>query len=476
MTRLSNATVEALPERVERPGYDRAAVQTGVVHLGPGAFHRAHQAVVFDDLLRAGDPRWGVLGVSLRSADAAAQLNPQDGLYTVTERSPRGQHARVIGAVRKVLVAPEDPAAVVRAMADGAVQLVTLTITEKGYAAEPRDTLEQPVSAAAFIAAALSVRRVRGLPAFTALSCDNLPGNGQRLRAAVAAVAEAHDPALADWIGAHAAFPETMVDRIVPATRPADIEALEAATGLRDEAMVRTEPFLQWVIEDRFSAARPDVSTPGVQFTDAVGPWEDAKLRLLNGAHSAVAYLGGLAGIDHVHEFVATPDGLRFVEGLWDEAETTFRPPAELDLDAYRRALRARFANPTLAHRTRQIAVDGSQKLPQRLVAPLRVRLERRQSIDHLALAVAAWMRWQGGRDDRGEAFTVEDPLAATTARLLQGAPEPADQVRALLGLKTVFPPSLSADPRLVDRLILWLTVLTRQGAEAAIGVLAARR
>ena len=353
---------------------------------------------------------------------------------------------------------------------------VTLTVTEKGYAPEPRDELERPVSAAAFIAAALCVRRARGLPAFTAMSCDNLPGNGRRLRAAVAAVAADLDPALADWIEATAAFPETMVDRIVPATRPVDIEALEQAIGVRDEAMVRTEPFLQWVIEDRFSAARPDFSTPGVQFTEDVGPWEDAKLRLLNGAHSSIAYLGGLAGIDHVHDFVARPEGMRLVEGLWDEAETTFKPPAGLDLRAYRKALRARFANPALAHRTRQIAVDGSQKLPQRLVAPLLVRLARRQSIDHLALAVAAWMRWQGGRDDRGAPFTVEDPLAATTARLLDGVLAPADQVRALLGLKAVFPPQLSADGRLVERLTQWLTLLTEQGAEAALSTLAARR
>jgi len=474
--RLSNATLGDLPEGIERPGYDRAAVRTGVVHLGPGAFHRAHQAVAFDDLIRGGDPRWGMLGVSLRSPETAAQLNPQDGLYTVTERNSLRERTRVIGAIQKVLVAPEDPAAVVRAMADREVQLVTLTITEKGYTPELRDKLDRPVSAAAFIAAALSVRRVRGLPAFTAVSCDNLPGNGQRLRAAVAAVANAHDPALADWIEAHAAFPETMVDRIAPATRPEDIDTLAAEIGLRDEAMVQTEPFLQWVIEGRFSAARPEFQTPGVQFTDAVGPWEDAKLRLLNGAHSAIAYLGGLAGIEHVHEFVGRPEGMRLVEGLWNEAETTFRPPAELDLRAYRMALRARFTNPALAHRTRQIAVDGSQKLPQRLVAPLVVRLGRRQSIDHLTLAIAAWMRWQAGRDDRGEAFTVEDPLATTTARLLAGAISPEDQVRALLSLKAVFPAPLAANGRLVGRLTHWLTVLTERGAEAALSALMARR
>jgi len=476
VTRLANATLDDLPDGIERPDYDRAAMRTGVVHIGPGAFHRAHQAVAFDDLLRSGDPRWGVLGVSLRSPDAAAQLNPQDGLYTVTERSSLGERTRVIGAVRRVLVAPDDPTAVVRAMADPEVQLVTLTVTEKGYAPEPRDDLDRPVSAAAFIAAALSVRRVRGLPAFTAVSCDNLPGNGRRLRAAVAAVASAHDPALADWIEARAAFPETMVDRITPATRPADVEALEREIGLRDAALVRTEPFMQWVIEDRFSAARPDLSTPGVQFTDAVGPWEDAKLRLLNGAHSAIAYLGGLAGVEHVHDFVALPEGMRLVEGLWNEAETTFRPPAGLDLRAYRMALRARFANPALAHRTRQIAVDGSQKLPQRLVAPLTVRLARRQSIEHLALVIAAWMRWQGGRDDCGEPFPVEDPLAATTSQLLAGAVSPEDRVRALLSLKAVFPAQLAGDDRLIARLTTWLAMLSTGGASAALQTLAGRR
>ena len=261
-----------------------------------------------------------------------------------------------------------------------------------------------------------------------------------------------------------------MVDRIVPATEPADIEALAARTGLLDRAMVKAEPYFQWVIEDRFAAGeRPDFEAAGVQIAADIAPWEEAKLRLLNGAHSAIAYLGGLAGIEFVHDFVAEPAGRRFVEALWDEAETTLSPPAGLDLAAYRAALMARFANAALRHRTRQIAMDGSQKLPQRLLAPIAARLERGQGIEALALAVAAWMRWQSGRDDEGRPFAVDDPLAAETARRVAGLHDPADQARALLTLDAVFPPALAADPRFVEAVTRQLARLMSLGARGAL-------
>jgi fructuronate reductase len=287
------------------------------------------------------------------------------------------------------------------ALAASETAIVTLTVTEKGYL--------PGAGAAEFLAQGLGLRRARGLAPFTAISCDNLAGNGARLRDAVLA---ASDDALADWIATHGAFPQTMVDRIVPATDAADIAALADRTGLIDRAMVKAEPFSQWVIEDRFAGARPDFEAAGVQIASDVAPWEEAKLRLLNGAHSAIAYLGGLAGIDHVYRFVALPAGRRFVTALWDELAPTLSPPPELDLESYRAALLARFSNAALGHRTRQIAMDGSQKLPQRLLAPIAERLARGERIDALALAVAAWLRWQGGRTDAGEAFEVDDPLA----------------------------------------------------------------
>jgi len=487
--RLSDRTLPRLPAEVERPGYDRSRVTAGVVHLGVGAFHRAHQAVVFDDLIRSGDPRWGVRGASLRSPEVRDSLAPQDGLYTLVVRNGAEVRRRVIGALRDVLVAPEDPAALVGAMAAADAHIVTLTITEKGYRLDPASgalmeddpevaadlqDLAAPRTAPGFLVAALALRRARGLGPFTAISCDNLPRNGQRLRAAVLAMARRHDPALADWIAAAGAFPQTMVDRIVPATTQADIEALAAATGLVDLAMVKTEPFTQWVIEDRFAGPRPDFAAAGVQLAQDVEPWETAKLRLLNGAHSAIAYLGGLAGIGFVHAFVGRPAGAAFVERLWNEAQTTLTPPRGLDLPAYRAALMGRFANPALEHSTRQIAMDGSQKLPQRLLATIAARLERGQDIAALSLGVAAWMRWQAGRDDAGGGFTVDDPLAAATRARIAGLADPADQAEALLGLEAVFPGALAASGRFRDAVRLQARILAERGAWGAVEDLAA--
>ncbi len=253
------------------------------------------------------------------------------------------------------------------------------------------------------------------------------------------ALAGHHDADLRDWIAAEGAFPETMVDRIVPATEEADIAALEARIGLADRAMVKTEPFIQWVIEDKFVGERPDFAKFGVQLTDAVAPWEAAKLRLLNGAHSGIAYLGGLAGIEFVHQFVALPVGRAFVEALWSETQETLSPPPGLDVPAYRAALMQRFANSALNHRTRQIAMDGSQKLPQRLLAPIQARLDAGKPVDVLALAVAAWMRWQEGTDDSGAAHVVDDPLAPRTAGCAFLTPGGA--VAGLLAIDAIFPP-----------------------------------
>jgi fructuronate reductase len=494
VTRLSNAALQGLPAEVAVPHYDRAQVKTGVVHLGIGAFHRAHQAVVFDDAIKAGDLRWGVLGASLRSPDVRDQLNPQDGLYTLVVRDGSDEHLRVIGAGRGVLVGPEDPAALVAAMADADVHIVTLTVTEKGYRLDPATgdlllddpevaadlaDIASPRTAPGFIVAALQARKAAGLKPFTVVSCDNIPHNGKRIRAGVVAMARHVDPALAGWIEAEGAFPQTMIDRIVPATIADDITRLTARLGVEDQGMVKAEPFTQWVIEDRFAGERPDFAALGVQLTDAVEPWEDAKLRLLNGAHSAVAYLGALSGHEHVHEAVAVPAFRAYVEALWDEAQTTLNPPPGLDIPAYRDALMARFSNAALMHRTRQIAMDGSQKLPQRLLAGAAERLaagpdSKGMGIDAIALGVAAWMKWQSGVTESGEIFVVDDPLAAKTAELLAGSDNDQARVSALLTLSAVFPPALAADDRFAVAVTGAYLSLSRNGAvEAARAVTA---
>lgn len=471
--RLSDATSAQLPADIARPAYDRTAVRRGVVHLGIGAFHRAHQAAIFEAALAAGDLRWGITAVSLRSAGVRDQLAPQDGLYTLLVRDGAGERAQIMGAVGQVLVAPEDPAAVVAALAHPDTHLVTLTITEKGYKldrakgtllAEDADVahdvagLAAPRTAPGFLVAGLAARRAAGLPPFTVLSCDNLPHNGALLRAAVLEMARAHDADLAEWIAEQGAFPASMVDRIVPATTPDDIAALATRLGVEDQAMVKTEPFLQWVVEDRFCGPRPDFAALGVQLTADVAPWEDAKLRLLNGAHSSIAYLGGLMGDAFVHQFVAREEGRAFVERLWDQAAATLNPPPGLDIPAYRTALMARFANPALQHRTRQIAMDGSQKLPQRLLAPLAAG-----GGDALALGVAAWIRWQSGQTDAGETFAVDDPLADRLA-VAARSDDPVTATLALLGVEV--------EPAIRDAIAAHLTNLERSGADGAIRTL----
>jgi fructuronate reductase len=481
--RLSNAALAALPYDVTRPNYDRASVATGVVHLGLGAFHRAHQAVVFENAIIAGDPRWGVLGVSLRSSGVRDEIMPQDGLYSLVERDGTSEPIRVIGVVKTVLVAPDDPAAVVAALARPDTHLVTLTITEKGYklrgdaldvsdpdVAHDLADLSAPRTAPGFLAAGLAARREAGRSPFTAISCDNLPHNGLMLREAVLAIAGAHDAKLAEWIARNGAFPQTMVDRIVPASTAADIGAAADRLGLEDRALVKTEPFFQWVIEDHFCSPRPAFETLGVQLTDDVAPWEEAKLRLLNGAHSGMAYLGGLAEIAFVHQFVADARGRRFVETLWQESAATLTSPAVLDLDRYRAELMTRFSNPALQHRTRQIAMDGSQKLPQRLLAPIAARRARGLSVETLALTVAAWMRWQSGIDDSGARFTVDDPLASITADALSGRHDPGDQVDALLAIEPIFPSALAADAVFRETLVRHLTGLRDHGAWTTLG------
>ncbi len=482
--RLSNATLNSLPEDIERPGYDRTQLIKGVVHLGIGAFHRAHQAIIFDNAVRKGDKRWGIVGASLRSASVRDALAPQDCLYSVVERESCNEHVRIIGALREVMVGQENPVALVNVMAAADTHLVTLTITEKGYHLDlvtgeliesnidvmsDLKSLDRPRTAAGLIVAALAKRRAAGLKPFTVMSCDNLPHNGKHLMNAVLAIAKCHDEMLHDWIAMQGAFPETMVDRIVPATNNDAIRTLTRRLGVEDRAMIRTEPFLQWVIQNKFADERPAFEELGAQLTDSVVPWEEAKLRMLNGAHSGIAYLGALAGIEYVHEFIAHPSGRRFVEKFWDESASTLSLPDGLDITAYRKALMQRFSNAALQHRTRQIAMDGSQKLPPRLLTTITIRLKRHQTIEMQALAVAAWMQWQGARDDSGKTYVVDDPLASVTANKLRGMNDARSRVAALLSIEAIFPPALATDQRLRDTLEKWLSKLMEQGSKATL-------
>ncbi len=422
--RLSAATVDRLPAAVSRPCYDRAAQRVGIVHLGIGAFHRAHQAVYTDAAMAGGDRDWAIMGVSLRSPDVRDAIGPQDGLYTVTERGTRGARAALVGAVREVIVAPEAPGAVVRAIASSDTRIVTLTVTEKGYHRLPGGELDvaavERVGGTIYhhLARGLAERRGAGLPGLTLVSCDNLAGNGSALGRALAAWLDRVDPELATWFAAECACPATMVDRIVPAVAPADLDEVERTLELRDAGAVITEPFRQWVIEDRFAGPRPRWELGGAVFVDEVGPHETAKLRMLNGAHSALAYLGLLADHAHVHEAVADPAIRAVVERLIrDEAAASLDPAPGQDLAAYADALLARFANPALPHRLLQIAADGSQKIAQRWLEPLAVNRARGRTSPATLRALGAWIVHV-----RGDGAPVLDPLGDQLAALWASA------------------------------------------------------
>ena len=483
--RLSSATLDRLPGGVARPGYDRGALATGIVHLGIGAFHRAHMAAYTDAVLAAGDHRWGILGASLRSPDTRDALAPQDGLYTLAVRDAAGERLEVVGSVVRLLVAPEDPEALLAAMSAPETRIVSLTVTEKGYCHSPATgTLDErhpdvvhdlahpeaPRSAPGFVVEALRRRRAAGLPFFTALCCDNLPHNGATLRRVLVRFAELRDPDLGRALAEGLRCPSTMVDRIVPATTDRDRAGIAAALGAEDAWPIATEPFTQWVIEDDFALDRPAWDLAGATFVRDVAPFELAKLRMLNGSHSTLAYLGYLAGHETVADTMAAPGFAALVRGLMlEEAASTLPPVPGLDLVAYADSLVARFRNPALRHRTWQIAMDGTQKLPQRLLGSVRDRLAAGAPIDRLALGVAAWMRYATGRDERGEAIDLRDPLADELRRRTAGLEDAAAISDSLLGLDAVFGRDLPADQRFTGAVTAALSSLLREGAAATV-------
>jgi fructuronate reductase len=484
LPRLSPATLVQAKHGTILPSCARP--DPGIVHLGLGAFVRAHLATYTDDLLAVTPGAWGITGVSLRRPDQRDRLAPQDGLYTAVQREGEGIKARIIGCLRATLVAPEAPAQVLEAMVDPACRVVSLTVTEKGYCHEPATgRLDQchpdivsdlqnpaaPRSAVGFLVRALERRRAVGHAPFTVLCCDNLPHNGRLLTGLVQDFAALYDDRLAGWIASEVAFPSTMVDRIVPATTAADLVDAAQATGLRDAAPVVHEPFRQWVVEDRFVAGtRPGWDRVGTEFVTEVAPYEHMKLRLLNGAHSALAYLGYLAGHETIADTVAD-DALRaYLQRLWEQEIIPVVPaPPGVDLRAYTGQLLARFSNRAIRHRTWQIAMDGSQKLPQRLLASIRERLARGLPISCLALAVAAWIRYVGGMDEAGRPIDVQDPLAARLRAALDAAgDDPATRVAAILGIEAVFDRDLPQAPTFVASVTDAYARLLRKGARRA--------
>ena len=482
MPRLSPASLPPASDTVRLPAYDREKVTPGIVHLGIGAFHRAHMAVYVDDLL-ASEPDWGIVGASLRRPDTRDALAPQQGLYTVAIRDARGTTCRVIGSVLEVMDANAQRAELLDLMADPKIRIVSLTVTEKGYCHDPATgTLDEthpdivhdlahpdePVSAAGMIVAALEKRRAAGVAPFTVMSCDNLPSNGKTCARIVTRFAELRTPQLGQWVREAVAFPSTMIDRIVPATTDADRELVADMLGVEDAWPIMTEPFTQWVIEDNFVNGRPAFDKAGAQLTDDVEPFELMKLRMLNGSHSTMSYLGYLAGHAYVSEAVADPAIHRLIHGLMTEEVMPTLPMPRAELENYRDALLARFANPALKHRTWQIAMDGSQKLPQRLLGTIRDRLAAGQGITRLALGVAAWMRYVTGTDEHGGEIEVKDPMAARLRQIADDALRNADGLAdSLMTVREIFGDDLPKNEVFRTAVTAHLGSLFEKGAAA---------
>lgn len=464
--------------------YDRSAVTPGIVHLGIGAFHRAHMAVYVDDTL-ATDPSWGIIGASLRRPDTRDAMAPQDFLYTVAVRDASGTKARVIGSILDVLDANTQRAELIVALADPRIRIVSLTVTEKGYCHDPSTgnldpdhpdivadlaSPHAPVSAPGLIVRGLELRRDAGNAPFTVMSCDNLPSNGKTVGRIVTQFARLRDPGLADWIEKSVAFPSTMVDRIVPATTDADRAIVEELTGVEDAWPIMTEPFTQWVIEDRFPSGRPAFETVGAQLVDEVEAFELMKLRMLNGSHSTMSYLGYLGGYQYVNEAIADAGIRTLIHGLMTEEVMPTLPMDRADLETYRDALLDRFSNPLLKHRTWQIAMDGSQKLPQRLLGTIADRLAAGQSITRLALGVAAWMRYVTGIDEQGAPIDVKDPHASKLRTIADAAGRDANKLaESLLALPEIFGTDLPANPAFRTIVTTHLSSLFDKGALATV-------
>lgn len=483
MNRLSKAALDGLPAEVSAPAYLDDDVRIGIVHFGVGNFHRAHQAMYVDRLLNSAEDQrgWGICGIGLLDRDTRMRdaLNGQDGLYTLTLRHPDGSdEIGVVGSIRRFLHAPDDAESVLAQLTDPAVRIVSLTITEGGYvedptggklaiddplvAAETADLLSSPHTAFGWIVAALRERRRRGTPPFTVLSCDNVPGNGAVARRSVEAVARLVDEELADWIGAEVAFPSTMVDRITPVTVDTDLERIRARLGVDDAWPVAAEPFEQWVIEDDFPTGRPDFAAVGATVVADVHAHEMIKIRLLNGGHQAIAYIGQLAGHEYVHEALSDSRLVAFVrEYMEHDAVPTLTAPEGFDLPGYIDELFRRFSNRAIADTLARLGADASNRVPKFIVPTLLDRIAVDATPHAGARLIASWREFN--RQASFGRFSLDDESSAVLSAAATGAP-----LEFLTALPTLAPLAASTD--FLDSYVAATASLESGGVEALLG------
>ncbi|KAF4459268.1 mannitol 2-dehydrogenase [Fusarium albosuccineum] len=477
-------------QKVKIPTYDRHDVKEGIVHVGVGGFHRAHLAVYVDQLLQKHDQKnWAICGVGLRPNDSAMRdvLKDQDHLYTVIERSAKGSFANVVGSINSFIFAPDNREAVIDKMAHPDTHIVSLTITESGYyynenthelqshhADIQHDVAEEntnsPISTYGFLYAALAKRHAQGLKPFTVMSCDNMQKNGTITRNMLESFARLKNPELAKWIVEEGAFPNAMVDRITPATSQNDIKSLAENFGIEDAWPVVTEPFMQWVIEDKFCDGRPPFEKVGVQVVHDVHDveqFEKHKLRLLNASHSAMAYGGQLAGFAYVHEVMEHPIYRKFVWQMMQQEVKPLLPEIpDVDIDQYCNTLMERFSNPTIMDQIPRIALNASGKIPQFIMPSIAEAIWVTGPFRRLCFVTAAWFHYINGVDDKGNHIEIEDPMRDQLQAL---AKEGGKDPRKLLSVKNLFGDDLRGDQRFIDEVAKAMELIAQDGVMATI-------
>jgi mannitol 2-dehydrogenase len=482
---LNNKNLNQLDSSVAKPTYDRGLVQQSIMHIGVGGFHRAHQALYADELLRNGsDPAWGYCGVGLLQHDARMRdvMYEQDCLYTLVERSLAGDSARVIGSIVNFLYAPSEPELVLEQMASKDTRIVSMTITEGGYytnettgeldASHPDLLLDlesphSPKCVFGYILEALDRRRLRGLAPFTLMSCDNVQGNGSIAKKRLMAYAELRDPKLRNWMEANCLFPNSMVDRITPSTTDEHRSLVLDKFGIKDGWPVMTESFKQWVIEDQFVLGRPAWESVGAQMTTDVMPYEKMKLRLLNASHQALCYPGMLFGYEFVHETMEDPDIRRFVEKFMDNEVSEVVADVEgVDMAEYKKTLIERFANPAIRDQLSRIGIYGSPGIPQFLLPSIQEQLQRGGSISLMSLTIALWFRYLTGLDEAGKPMPMRDAMAPLLKKAALASGHKPD---GLLAIRAVFGQDLASNAEFVGQVSQHLENLYSLGVRETI-------
>ncbi|WP_372741570.1 mannitol dehydrogenase family protein [Neptunomonas sp.] len=484
--KLNEDNLALLPAKVVVPSYDRHAVSHGILHVGVGGFHRAHQAAYTEALLNQGNAsEWGICGVGLRPDDRAMQqvLQSQDFLYTLYELgAAEGAGVQVIGAIGDFIMAEDDPEALIEKLASPLTRIVSLTITEGGYCTDDstgefnaglpqiqHDLAhpQAPTTIFGYLAEALVRRQAAGIAPFTVMSCDNLPHNGDVARKALLGFAALRDTALHDWIAANVSFPNAMVDRITPMTSDAHRKQLSVEQGIEDSWPVVCEPFMQWVLEDKFCNGRPEWEAVGVQFTNDVTPYEEMKIGLLNGSHLAMTYLGFLLGYRFAHETMEDPLLKRYVRSFMDQDVTPLLPDVPgIDLELYKTTLLERFSNQAIGDQLSRICSDGSSKFPKFVLPTLLGSIESGQPLERVALIIASWAHYLRGVDECGETYAISDPRADLLQQAIQ---DPDNLTSEFLGLYDVFGSVIPGSVAFREAFSLQLSRLQQYGVRTTI-------